>query len=160
MANHLLPIQLKFKRAKQALTEVVDLMETNDETLNALQCLTVTDQMAEIFRDKPVILINQMNIKFVKISNRINAALREIENIDPAIYREAMLRELYCQKDPTGVESRPLCMMCKKNRVELNRTTQQPHKRGHKYYGLCSTCRKRKYKDEVSSVRGGGEESG
>jgi hypothetical protein len=87
-------MQSDFKKARKALEAAVELIESDSDTITALQCLNVTDGMVDVFREKPVILINQMNIKIVKITNKINTALRAMDKIDMALYREATIKQL------------------------------------------------------------------
>lgn len=56
-----------------------------------------------MFREKPVILIQNMSIKLM-ISRQIFIALRAIDEIDMKLYREAMLKKLgSCKKEAIDV---------------------------------------------------------
>lgn len=93
MPNYLHPIQSKFSKAKKELENAIEVIEENaEDAMNPLQQLNVTDGMVEVFKDKPVVLIQNMNINIVQIINPIQNALRLLDKIDVSLYRESMLR--------------------------------------------------------------------
>lgn len=88
--NYLHGIKRNFETAKLELAKAMELIASGDNCssqVNALQSLKVDDSMAEVFRDKPVVLIQTMNVNILQINNRINAALRALDKIDNAALR-------------------------------------------------------------------------
>lgn len=94
MANYLRPLQAKYEKARRALNKAMEILEQPDHNgFTALQSLKVTDELAAVFREKPVILIQSMNVKIL-INRQIYTALRCLDEIDIKLYREAALGSL------------------------------------------------------------------
>jgi hypothetical protein len=81
MPNYLTQIQNDFYSAKKKLEKALD-VTTKSPRVEVLQNMTITDELAEVFREKPVIIIQSMDIKFVQINNLVMAALRHLDRID------------------------------------------------------------------------------
>jgi hypothetical protein len=93
MPNYLHPLESNYKKARKELEGALTVLEEVSESpLSPLQSLKVSDEMAEVFRDKPVILIQYMNVKIIQVNNRIQKALRLFDKIDMSLYREVVLR--------------------------------------------------------------------
>ena len=93
MGNPVQGYTLGYNRARKALEKSLELLDQDDCGIAALQTLKVDDSMAEIFKEKPVILIQSMNVR-VMITKQIYSALRELDQIDMKLYREAVLKSM------------------------------------------------------------------
>lgn len=94
MANVVHAYESRYRKAKDALEKALDMLGKEDMCgITALQSLNVTDELAQVFKEKPVILIQSMNIKLM-VNRQIFLALRALDEIDMKLYREAMLIKL------------------------------------------------------------------
>ena len=95
MPNYLAPMKTRFDKARKELEQALKILQDDlTNPSNFVQSLKVDGpEMAEVFKEKPVILIQSMNIKIVQINNNIQNALRYMEQIDTKLYRELFLRD-------------------------------------------------------------------
>lgn len=93
MANYLHTAQSKYNKARKALEKSLDMLEAPEIAtgVQALQSLNVTDDLAQVFREKPVILIQSMNVQ-VLVQSQIYTALRALDDMNLKLYRDAMLQ--------------------------------------------------------------------
>lgn len=81
MPNYLTQIRNDFYSARKKLEKALE-VTTKSPKVEVLQNINVTDELAEVFREKPVIIIQSLDIKFVQINNLVMAALRHLDRID------------------------------------------------------------------------------
>lgn len=101
MANYLRSIELNFDKAKRELEKCLEAIESGTETgcavkknaIEVSQSLRVTDEMAQVFREKPIIFIQTMDIR-IMIVNRINAALRALDKVDRTALKAIGTRQI------------------------------------------------------------------
>lgn len=96
MPNYLRSVEARFEKIKKLLEETALELEKSgaEGQVKVVQNLKVSGEMAEVFRDKPIVIIQSASVKFVKINNQVQMALRLLNEIDIRLYREAMLRTL------------------------------------------------------------------
>jgi hypothetical protein len=90
MANYLTAAKYSLEKAKKELEAALRMMHASPRTnggrratdINVSQFMNVTDGMAQVFADKPVIIIQTMDVRVLQINDRVNAALRALEKID------------------------------------------------------------------------------
>lgn len=81
MSNHLTAIRNNFYRAKKELERALCEI-TQPASIDVLQNLRIDDSMAEVFKDKPVVIFQMQDIRVLQISTHISSALRMLEKID------------------------------------------------------------------------------
>lgn len=118
------PINKKITKAKKQLQNILEMIKQDaDVSVNALQCLRVEDEMLELLREKPIILVNQMNIRMVHITLAINEAILAINEID----------DHFKNPTPKKIKGRE-CPKCNDLRFRIQSTF------GNRKYMLCKTC--------------------
>jgi len=98
MPNYLSQITYNFKKARKELEEALKIIESDDSLgrgnkINVLQSLNITDEMAEVFREKPVFIIQTMDVRILQINNQIQNALRALDKIDSYALKVIGIRE-------------------------------------------------------------------
>jgi len=94
MPNNLKPVYDKYNKARNALVKALDMLEQDDsDGVKVLQSLHVSDELAQVFREKPVILIQSMNVKILTIK-QIYIALRALDEIDLKLLRDAARQKI------------------------------------------------------------------
>jgi len=98
MSNYLSQITYNFKKARKELEEALKIIESDDSAgrgnkVNVLQSLNITDEMAEVFRQKPVFIFQTMDVRILQINNQIQNALRALDKIDSASLRAIGTKE-------------------------------------------------------------------
>lgn len=91
MSNYLSQITYNFKKARKELEKALETIESGESgdsnsggKVNILQSLVVTDELADVFKDKPVFIFQSMDVRILQVSNKIQNALRALDKIDNA----------------------------------------------------------------------------
>lgn len=90
MPNYLGQIIYNFKKARDELEAALRIIEGKDgagSKVQVTQHMNITDELAEVFKDKPVIIMQTMDVRILQINNQIQAALRALDRIDSASLR-------------------------------------------------------------------------
>lgn len=85
MPNYLTPAKKNLDRARAQLEQALSLLKTppgGRRSTDVIQSLNVTNGMAQVFADKPVIIIQTMDVRILQVNDQINAALRALDKID------------------------------------------------------------------------------
>ena len=90
MPNYSPHITTKFAKVKDILMKVVKDEPGKQVCVEANQVVKFDDQWAEMVKDRPIIIINNQKVD-IRIS-MIYEAIRLIDDIDIALYREAILK--------------------------------------------------------------------
>jgi hypothetical protein len=94
LANHLRTTLYQLKKARAELIKALEILEgdSGGSKIEINQHLDVTDELAEVFRDKPVIIIQTMDVRILQVNNQINSALRALDKVDA---KQIALKESY-----------------------------------------------------------------
>lgn len=82
MSNYLTTIKNDFYAARKQLEKALAVTQKASPNVEVFQNLRITDEMAEVFKEKPVIIFQSMDIKFVQVNNLVADALRRLDRID------------------------------------------------------------------------------
>jgi hypothetical protein len=84
MANFLSSMKYNMDKARNELESALDVLESRSggRATDMLQQLSVTNGMADVFKDKPVVIIQMMDVRILQVDNRINAALRALDKYE------------------------------------------------------------------------------
>jgi len=96
MANFLAGAKYNLDKAKGELERALSTLQSSPggrRATDILQSLNVTDDLAEVFKDKPVIIIQSMDVRVLQVNNQVNAALRALEKIDAISLRALATKE-------------------------------------------------------------------
>lgn len=88
MANYLSAAKYNLDKAKKELESALDTLAQRPSSpggrraTDILNSINITDGMAKVFSDKPVIIIQHADVRIQVVNNQINSALRALEKVD------------------------------------------------------------------------------
>lgn len=83
MPNYVNALVYHTKKLRKELEKARSVIEGKSTgRVEIIQKMNVTDELAEVFKEKPVIIIQTMDVKILQINNLINDALREVDLVE------------------------------------------------------------------------------
>lgn len=99
MTNYLSAAKSNLDKARRELESALSVMRSQPASpggrraTDVMQSINITNGMAEVFADKPVIIIQHMDVRVLQINDQVNAALRALDKIDSLSLRALATKE-------------------------------------------------------------------
>jgi len=110
MPNYLSSVQTKCRKLRGTIQRALDMVERSatqsgvPTRKSISQVMNVSDDMADVFREKPVIIVQTMNVQVIQLTVKLGEALTLLSDVEERIKQlvtknERRIREKSDEKD-------------------------------------------------------------